>query len=82
MCLSERWSLMKVLSKSITTANRIISDFEDDNKYVFSSAELLGLLLQLKELRDYRITMTEIFDCGLQLTVGESRYQIFLVSDE
>ena len=60
----------------------MVSDYEDDNKYIFSSSELLGLLLQLKELRDYRITMTEIFDGGIQLTVGDSLYQIFLVYDE
>ena len=66
--------------KAVTTATRIPADFED--KYVFSSSELLGLLLLLRELRDYQITLTEIFDGGLQLTIGNSIYQIFQSADE
>ena len=66
--------------KHITTANRITSDYED--KYVFSSSELLGLLLLIRELRDYHINLTEIFDGGLQLTIGDSIYQIFQSAEE
>ena len=72
--------MMKTLSKSITTANRIVSDYSD--KYLFNLSEVLGLLLQLKELRDYQISMTEIYDGAIQLVIADSLYQIFLVSDE
>ena len=72
--------IMKTLSKSITTANRITSDYED--KYLFNASEILGLLLQLKELREYRISLTEIFDGAIQLCIDDSVYQIFLMTDE
>ena len=72
---------MKTLSKNITTANRIISDYED--KYMFNASEVLGLLLLLRELREYSISLTEIFDGGLQLTIGNnSIYQIFQTIEE
>jgi hypothetical protein len=67
--------MMKALSKSITTANRIPSDYED--KYLFNASELLGLLLQIKELREYPISLTEIYDGAIQLTISDSIYQIF-----
>ena len=66
---------MKALSKSITTANRIPTDYED--KYLFNASELLGLLLQIKELREYPISLTEIYDGAIQLTIDGSIYQIF-----
>ena len=71
---------MKTLSKNITAVNRIISDYED--KYIFNASEVLGLLLLLRELREYQISLTEIFDGGLQLTIGNSFYQIFQTTDE
>ena len=71
---------MKSLSKSLTTASRILSDY--DTKYLFNASEVLGLLLQIRELRQYHIGLTEIFDGGLQITVGNSIYQIFQSSDE
>jgi predicted Zn-dependent protease len=64
---------MKSLSKSITTANRLFSNFED--RYLFNASEVHDLLLQLKELREYPINMTEIFDGGLQFNIGHSIYQ-------
>ena len=71
---------MKTLSKNITTVNRIISDYED--KYMFNASEVLGLLLLLRELREYPISLTEIFDGGIQLTIGTSIYQIFQTTDD
>jgi len=70
---------MKTLSKSITTANRIYSNHED--KYIFNASEILGLLLQIRELREYAISLTEIFDGGVQLIIGDSVYQIFQSAD-
>ena len=72
---------MRSLSKSITTANRIPSDYFDSDKYWFNASELLGLLLLLRELREYQISLTEIFDGGLQLTIDNSVYQIFQSAD-
>ena len=57
-----------------------MSDYED--KYLFNASEVHGLLLQVKELRDYPITLTEIFDGAIQLTIGTSTYQIFLLADD
>ena len=65
--------------KALTTATKIPTDFE--NKYTFNASEVLGLLLQLRELRDYEITLSEIFDGGIQLKIGGSVYQIFELSD-
>jgi hypothetical protein len=75
-----RFALMKTLSKSLTTASRLLTDY--DSKYLFTASEVLGLFLQVRELRDYRIGLTEIFDGGLQFTIGNSVYQIFQSSDE
>ena len=72
--------MMKTLSKSITTANKIYSDYEE--KYLFNASEVLGLFLQIKELREYQISLTEIFDGAIQLTIGNSVYQIYLMADE
>jgi len=71
---------MKLLSKSITTANRIPTDYED--KYIFNASELLGLLLQVKELRQYSISLSEVFDGAIQLVIGDSFYQIFQAVDD
>ena len=71
---------MKTLSKSITTANRIPSDYED--RYIFNSSEILGLLLQIKELREYHISLSEIYSGAIQLVIGDSIYQIFQFSDD
>lgn len=71
---------MKSLSKAITTSNRIRTNYED--KYKFNASELLGLLLQLSELRDYKITISEIYDGAIQIVIGESIYQIFTMTDE
>jgi len=71
---------LKSISKTLTTASRIVSDYED--KYVFNASEVLGLLLQIKELREFHISMNEIFDGAIQLTVGSSTYQIFLTNCE
>ena len=70
---------MKSISKSLTTASKILSDYED--KYLFNASEVLSLLLQLKELREYQISLTEIFDGAIQLKIGGSVYQIFLTAD-
>jgi len=71
---------MKTLSKNITTVNRIISDYE--NKYLFNASEVLSLLLLLRELREYNISLTEIFDGAIQLTIGNSIYQILQTTDD
>ena len=71
---------MKSLSKSITIANRIVSDYND--KFLFNSSELLNILLQLRELRQYKISVTEIFEGGLQLVIADSVYQIFQSDDD
>lgn|GEM_PF-5298371 len=65
--------------KAITTATKIPTDYE--NKYLFNVSEVLGLLLQIRELRDYAISLTEIFDGGVQLSIGSSIYQIFELSE-
>jgi len=70
---------MKALTKSITTANRIPTDYEE--KFLFTPSEVLGLLLQLKELRQYQISLSEIFDGAIQIVVGDSLYQIFQATD-
>lgn len=66
---------MKSLQKSLTTASRIITDY--DNRYLFTASEVLSLFLQVRELRDFQIGMTEIFDGGLQFSIGSSIYQVF-----
>jgi len=71
---------MKALSKSITTANRIPTDYDD--KYLFNASELLGLFLQVKELREFPINLTEIFDGAIQLSIGDSIYQIYQLLDD
>jgi hypothetical protein len=43
---------------------------------MFSSAAVLDLLLQIDELKDYTVGLTETLDGGLQLQVGESTYLI------
>jgi hypothetical protein len=49
---------------------------DNEIEYLFTAAELADLLLQLKELRKYHITVTEIPDYILQLTIGDSIYHI------
>ena len=71
---------MKTITKAITTSNRLFTDFE--NKYLFNASELYDLLSQIRELREYTISLTEIFDGGIQLTIRDSIYQIFLLKDE
>jgi hypothetical protein len=71
---------MKTLSKSLTTASRLLTDY--DSKYIFTASEVLSLLLQIRELRDYHVGLTEIFDGGLQFSIGNSIYQVFQSNDE
>ena len=74
---------MKSLLKNLTTASRILNDY--DQKYLFTASEVLSLLLQIRELRNYQIGMTEIFDGGLQISLtttdGTSIYQVFQSAD-
>lgn len=46
------------------------------NEVIFTSAAVLDLLLQIDELSDYTIGMTETLDGDLQLQVGNSIYLI------
>lgn len=46
------------------------------NEVMFTSASVLDLLLQIDELKDYTIGMSETFDGKLQLQVGNSIYLI------
>jgi hypothetical protein len=74
---------MKSLQKALTTASQILTDY--DSKYLFCASEVLSLLLQIRELRDFQIGMTEIFEGGLQFSFsspnGTSIYQIFQSAD-
>ena len=71
---------MKSLQKSLVIASRLLTDY--DRKYLFAASEVLSLLLQIRELREYHVGMTEIFEGGLQISIGDSVYQIFLSSAE
>lgn len=46
------------------------------NEVMFTSASVLDLLLQIDELRDYTISLTETLDGNIQLQVGDSTYLI------
>lgn len=46
------------------------------NEVMFTSAAVLDLLLQIDELKDYTIGMTETLDGDLQLQIGSSVYVI------
>jgi hypothetical protein len=70
---------MNTLSTSITTASTIPTDV---NKILFNVPELLGLLLQIIELRDYPISLTEISDGVFQINIGDSFYQIHQFPDD
>ena len=71
--------------KAISTSSKVFSDYGNkhyEDKFLFTKSELLGLLLFLRELRDFEISMNEIFDGGLQLFIGNSVYQIYQMDDE
>jgi len=70
---------MKTLTKAIITSNRLFTDFDD--KYLFNVSELYDLLSQIRELRECPISLTEIYDGGLQINIADSIYQIFLLDD-
>ena len=70
---------MKTLAKAIITSNRLFTDFDD--KYLFNVSELYDLLSQIRELREYPISLTEIYDGGLQINIADSIYQIFLLDN-
>lgn len=46
------------------------------NEVMFTSAAVLDLLLQIEELQDYTIGISETADGNLQLVVGQSVYLI------
>ena len=46
------------------------------NEVMFTSAAVLDLLLQIEELQDYTVGMSETPDGNLQLVVGQSVYLI------
>jgi hypothetical protein len=71
---------MRTLLKYITMSSKVDSDFE--TKYLFNASELLSLLLYLRELRDFEISLTEIYDGTLMLKIGNSIYQISQHADE
>jgi hypothetical protein len=71
---------MKTISKALTTAVRIPSNYDDG--FTFNVSEMLGLLLSIRELREHHISLTKISDDSLQLNISDSIYQIFLMLDE
>lgn len=51
------------------------------NNVVFTPASVLSLLTKIDELKDVNIGMTETMDGKLQLSVGESVYELELEVD-
>ena len=71
---------MKSRPKTMTTVNRIYTDYQ--NKYLFNAAEIYSFLLTCRELREHEISMNELFDGGIQISIGDSIYQIFQAPEE
>lgn len=46
------------------------------NEVMFTSASVLDLLLQIDELKEYTISLTETLDKNIQLQIGDSVYLI------
>lgn len=46
------------------------------NEVMFTSASVLDLLLQIDELKEYTISLTETLDDNIQLQIGDSVYLI------
>lgn len=49
---------------------------DSKGELMFTSAAVLGLLLQIDELKDYTIGVSESLDGGLQIQIGDSVYLI------
>lgn len=53
-----------------------MNEDKDMSSILFTSASVLDLLLQIEELKDYTIGMTETLDGKIQLQIDESIYEI------
>ena len=61
---------MKRLVRNINASSHFAN-----NKIMFSPADIVALLSDIEQLKDYEITVNENAD-GLQLTVGDYIYEL------